>query len=213
MEEKRCTYCHEFKILDEFRKNKNRKDGHEDQCRECRRQIGKVHDHKESRVQKRKAWTCENRDKVNSYTQKWADNNPEKRRLLNDLSHNKNRIKRFFYSAKNRALKSGADFELEFEDIIIPDTCPILGIPLKFTNLGSKKSNEERDQTPSIDRIDNNKGYIRGNVWIISLLANVMKNKGSFENLYNFSKFFSENIKIEDNKHVFKYNNSSHTNS
>lgn len=69
---------------------------------------------------------------------------------------------------RSRANERGIDFNLELEDIIIPDTCPICQIPLKF-------SGKRTNNTPSIDRIDNSLGYIKGNVRIISWRANRLK--------------------------------------
>jgi hypothetical protein len=43
--------------------------------------------------------------------------------------------------------------------------------------------------SPSLDRIDPNKGYVIGNVQIISLLANRMKNDASKDELQRFAKW------------------------
>ena len=70
--------------------------------------------------------------------------------------------------AKNRAQHSGRDFELELEDIKIPNLCPVFGTPMK---------------SPSIDRVDNNKGYTKDNIRIISLRANKLKSDATLEEL------------------------------
>lgn len=83
-------------------------------------------------------------------------------------------------AAKTRAEKRGIEFNIGEEDIIIPDVCPLLNIPLSF---GTK---EDYNNSPSLDRIDNTKGYIKGNIWVISKKANTMKNSASLEELQTF---------------------------
>lgn len=71
--------------------------------------------------------------------------------------------------AKQRAKERGLQFEISVDDIIIPDKCPITGIPLSVSDgLWSNTS-------PSLDRIDNSKGYTPGNIAVISFLANNFK--------------------------------------
>lgn len=211
---KNCTKCGELKQLDDYRRNKNNPDGHEYQCRDCRREIGKISDHKESRQIKKMNWINCNRSLYNSYIKKWQKNNPEfyKECLIN--YENRNRVKRWFDKIKYRANKRGDVFDLDLNDLDIPEFCPILKIPMSFPD---RRINVDKTtpfgSSPSLDRIDNNSGYVKGNVWVISSLANVMKNKGSFEDLYNFSKFFIENIKEINGEYIFKYNDYSHTNS
>ena len=53
-----------------------------------------------------------------------------------------------------------------------------------------KRDMGEKPENHSLDRIDNSKGYIKGNVIVISRLANAMKNEANFEQL----ELFSENI-------------------
>lgn len=86
--------------------------------------------------------------------------------------------KHIWWRARRRAVARGLPFDLEIEDIRIPVTCPVLGIRLN-TTIGSGQS----DNSPSIDRLDSSKGYVRGNVYIISMKANRIKNDATVEDL------------------------------
>ena len=99
-------------------------------------------------------------------------------------SYKRNIIHTMVCRAQKRALKYGYDFDLEDSDIIIPEKCPILEVPFV---LGSKGNYE---YTPTIDRVDNNKGYTKDNIQVISKKANSMKNSASLEEL----KIFCKNI-------------------
>lgn len=46
---------------------------------------------------------------------------------------------------------------------------------------------------PSIDRIDSNKGYIKGNIVICTVIANTMKQELTIDNLYNLLHKFIDN--------------------
>ena len=99
----------------------------------------------------------------------------------------KNREKNLFQLARHRALKKGIEFNIEISDIVIPETCPILGLPIK------KLIDGNRDLSPSLDRIDNSKGYIKGNIQVISFKANAMKLTANKDELINFSNWVREN--------------------
>lgn len=112
---------------------------------------------------------------------------------LNDsFSHQKNRVakpeKAIFFSTKRRAKIEGINFNLEESDIFIPDKCPILDIKLQM------HSDYARDNSPSIDRLIPNKGYIKGNCFIISYKANRMKQDNSLEDLEKIVKYIQERI-------------------
>lgn len=55
-------------------------------------------------------------------------------------------------NAKQRALRYGLPFDLTEDDIVIPDRCPVLGIPLVF-NEGNFK-----DDSPSLAKFIPEKG-------------------------------------------------------
>jgi len=80
--------------------------------------------------------------------------------------------------AKKRAKKKNIEFSITSEDIPeIPKICPVLGIPII---VGKGKLT---DNSPSIDRINNNKGYTKGNIRIISYRANRLKNDATIEEI------------------------------
>lgn len=76
-----------------------------------------------------------------------------------------------------RAISQGLDFDLTHEDLIIPTTCPVLGIDLMFGE------GQMSDSSPSVDRVDNTKGYVKGNVHIISMRANRLKSDATLREL------------------------------
>ena len=83
----------------------------------------------------------------------------------------------WLYQIRHRAKVKQVPFNLTLEDLDLPDECPILGIPMKFNKNGAF------DDSYSIYRIDNTKGYTKGNVQVISLLANSLKSKGTLDQL------------------------------
>lgn len=84
---------------------------------------------------------------------------------------------------KKRALEKGLEFNLDIEDLEVPGQCPLLGIPIK---LGVELPQND-PSTPSLDRVDPTKGYVKGNVRVISFKANAMKQDASKEQLLLFA--------------------------
>lgn len=88
------------------------------------------------------------------------------KRVAGIKDHRKNLMK----SAKKRAAALGLPFNITFEDIVIPEKCPILGMPL-VRNVGSMKQD-----SMTLDRVIPHLGYVKGNVRVISMRANARKN-------------------------------------
>ena len=84
-----------------------------------------------------------------------------------------------FSAAKNRAKTKGVPFDIDVSDIIIPEFCPVLGLRL-VSHIGRRGP---MDDTPSLDRIRPEGGYVRGNIWVISSRANRMKNDATLGEL------------------------------
>lgn len=90
-------------------------------------------------------------------------------------------------NSKYMAKRRGIHFDLKYTDFELPEFCPILGIKLEY----GSGTNGNAPQHATLDRIDNSKGYVPGNVMVISRLANSMKNSASFEQLEKFIKNYS----------------------
>lgn len=76
--------------------------------------------------------------------------------------------------AKTRSTRKGFDFNLTIDDIKpLPKYCPIFNIPLRISIV------PQDPNAYSLDRIDNKLGYIKGNVIVMSYLANRLKNNGT----------------------------------
>ena len=102
----------------------------------------------------------------------------------------KNRIKKFrlnsphrvlYTYAKARAKRKGIDFTITLQDLEKvypnPPICPVLGVT--FQHGQGKKGGSYN--SPSLDRIDSNKGYVPDNIRVISWRANSLKKNMTFQ--------------------------------
>lgn len=103
-------------------------------------------------------------------------------------------IERLIYDrAKSRAKKYNLDFNLEPEDIVVPEFCPVLGIPL-FR--GNKVIS---DNTPSLDKIIPSLGYTKGNVVVISYKANRIKSDANYQDIQKVADWLKQIVDIGKN--------------
>jgi hypothetical protein len=91
--------------------------------------------------------------------------------------------KEILRAARSNAKARGLDFNLTEEDVHVPAMCPILNIPLIIME------GKRTDNSPSIDRINNNFGYIRGNIMIISWRANRIKGAATADELMAIARY------------------------
>lgn len=159
--------------------------------------------HKDARTSdrlRRYCKVCSSRNAA-AWRKEWAKD-PEwkaKFNAANTISRHKGgKVRQLFGAAMTRARKKGMEFSITVDDIVIPTHCPILGIPIKEGN--GRKSDAildgtdpvlvgARDSSPSIDRIDNNVGYTKDNVLVISWRANYLKNTATLDELIMLGEF------------------------
>ena len=115
----------------------------------------------------------------------WYTRDMRPRNKLKSLKWQEENILRLLVNrAKHRAFLKDLEFSITHEDLVVPQMCPILQIPLETVRGQGRGFNH-----PSLDRIDNMKGYTKENVWIISDLANKMKTDASIEQLKQFGRW------------------------
>jgi hypothetical protein len=172
---KQCSKCKQLKPESEFGKDRSRADGLQPRCKECKKQLGKqwreanpeynkqhYAENHERELERRKQYYATNRKKISKQRKRRKTENPEQY---------------LWEAAKRRAKKRGLEFNIEVSDIVIPEVCQVLGLKLEQGNGKSTAS------SPSLDRIDSSKGYVKGNVRVISHRANLLKNNATVEEL------------------------------
>ena len=109
------------------------------------------------------------------------------------LEYRNSRKSEFYYlltNAKKRANDLGLPFTIDASDVVVPLVCPVLGIPL-FRNKGSKG---QGSNSPSLDRIIPQLGYVKGNVIVMSSLANRIKNDSTPNQVMAVALWFAKAV-------------------
>lgn len=97
-----------------------------------------------------------------------------------------------YYAAKRKGVHVGFSSAAELATYVVsilPPKCPVFGTA--FTERGKGFSRD----APSIDKIDPKKGYVRGNIQVISMFANKMKQDATPAELAAFAKWIIKDTK------------------
>ncbi len=177
---KPCCTCKIPKPLVDFYKDKSTHDGHEYQCIACRKDARVVL--RPIILERKRAYNKKYKERINANNRLFRDTNKE-----HYIEWQTNRMvtyrpKHLLNATKRSARVRDLEHTITLEDIIIPTKCPYLNAELTHQmGKGVVSTNS------SIDRIDNTKGYIKGNVQVISMLANTMKSNATIEQLITFA--------------------------
>ena len=205
-----CRTCKQEKPLSEFNKDNRHSSGYATQCKECKRAYDKSRyekvknnpefhakklehgqKYRETHKEQIKNYSTEYnmRPEVVSRKATWYQEKMSKMSI-------KERLELMVKRASHRAKLKEVDFNITWEDIEYVEICPILEIPLNWgetSNEGGRNIN-----TPSLDRINPELGYIKGNVKVISTLANMMKSSASKEQIHLFCKNIDKYLENEE---------------
>jgi hypothetical protein len=184
--EKQCIKCRQIVSAKQFTKNKTKKDGLGSYCLECNGVA-------------RREWEKNNPDKLKA--QKQRRNQQDRVKQSKRESYQSNReiilaklkqqrtgkegyLKTMLRGAKSRAKKNNLEFDIDLQYLqsVATDYCPVDGLPFDWERrLETNKSLPLA--TPSLDRIDSSKGYVKGNVKIIGWKWNAKKSNMNLDDL------------------------------
>ena len=140
-------------------------------------------------------------EKSAAYQKKWREKHAAQVRVHAGKAFRKaydspeSRMRVMLGAAKTRAnirpSLHGMVHDATIADLLpLPVVCPVLGVELSYRAKGGIHT----PNSASIDRIDPSRGYCKGNVWVISMRANVVKNDGTPEEHEQIAKAVRERM-------------------
>lgn len=99
-------------------------------------------------------------------------------------------ISRRLWKMKLHGVKNGytSDVDRAYLKTLLVDKCPVFGYDLIYGGTGKLRPHN----LASLDRINNEVGYMKGNIHIISDQANAMKSSASYDEMLRFSRWVME---------------------
>lgn len=147
--------------------------GRDSMCKSCRKNY-----RKSEKREHTKKYVSERKEHYKQLNDKWRKNNPDYQKKWTKKCPESQLLR----SAKHRAKQKDMECTITQNDIHIPKICPVFKVPfVKGT-----------EYAPSLDRIDNTKGYTPENIVVVSRKANVMKNNGSAQDLKMLVEYYSK---------------------
>ncbi len=147
----------------------------------------------EARKTRQTDWAKSNRESIKQ--------DPEALQIARDYarahmksSRRKKPVLHMLIRARARSKARGLEFSLNATDVSVPDVCPVLGVPLRVAD------GVADDSSPELDRINNERGYVPGNVVVVSRRANRIKNDSTLEELKRVVAFYEKLQGPESNK-------------
>lgn len=105
-------------------------------------------------------------------------------RKRRDSLWNKDIVSYLLSQARQRCSRNGTNFSIKKEDVYMPNICPVFKVDMPTEFRSGKTRNQMRNNFgPSLDRIDNTKGYTPDNIVVMSYRANMLKSDATLKEL------------------------------
>jgi len=157
---------------------------------------------KEKELARQKAYREANKEKLAAYDKARYEANKEKVLARYKAYRKANTEKQMFLAARHRAKRNNIPFNLteDYLKSIYPSDmiCPVLGFEMSV----GKDENGWADTSPSLDRIIPEKGYVQGNVIIVSMRANLIKTNATPEEIRKVADFYEKVYEQLDNRQL-----------
>ena len=162
--EKQCSKCKQVLPVKMFSKDAHNCSGLRSACRSC------------DANRKAKYYATGGREKCQAYVKA----NPVKTITCSLLDGARRRAK-----DKNLPFDIDLDYvrSIAGENAELASHCPVFGVPLDWSRIRGDNGGRPLPNSPSIDRIDPERGYVKGNIKIISFRANQIKSDASHQEL------------------------------
>lgn len=166
MKTRTCTKCGANLSLtaENFYKHKDKSEGFESTCIQCAKKRRMAHYYTPAGKEKNRISSAKSKRKI-------VKTSPE--RVM-------------WWAACGRAREKKMECTITVNDIIIPAICPVLGIPI------FQSEKRHGPNSPSLDRVDPNKGYIPDNIRVISWRANALKKDATLDEMKRVYEYMVE---------------------
>lgn len=162
---KTCNTCHKEKVFPlDFFKSTRWVSGYMSWCKKCHYEKTKV---------------------ASIRYQKTEGGKAKHRKQSLEWRKGSGRVYSMWAQAKDRAKSHNIPFDIQIQDIVIPTECPVFHVPFNLEGTHKNKEN-----SPSLDRIIPELGYVKGNIIVVCWRANRLKNDGTPEEHINIGNFY-----------------------
>lgn len=179
IENKKCNTCEEVKHIDNFNRHKSEKGGYNRTCKQCKWKRDKNREQSDPENYKRR----------------------RRERHLERSMNPKSKASQLLLGVRHRAKKRNLAFDLDIEWLskkIEFGRCEVTGIKFDLSPFSQSPTHGANNQiinawSPTLDRIEPNKGYVKENVRLVVKMFNTFKNFWDDDTVLTWALAFTGN--------------------